>query len=650
MRPGKSFAAGMAGALLVLSVFVGSGQPLATHPAASGFALAATPQSVHFTASGDFASNSNTTAVLNQIASNGSDLHVALGDLSYNATAPEQAWCDFVTPKVGAGFPFELVSGNHESNGENGNINNFSACLPNQLPGATGTYGRQYYVDVPQNQPLVRFIMISPGLTFPDGAWSYTAGSPRYQWTAAAIDGARASGVPWVVVGMHKPCLSVGIYSCESGADLANLLANKHVDLVLSGHEHLYARSKQLALGGSCPALVPGSYNASCVSDSDNALSKGAGTVFAIAGTGGQALRDVSTADPEAPYFAAYSGLNLNPANGNLDVHATPDSLSARFMPVSGGTFTDAFTITAGGPAPNQPPAAAFTPACTGSSCTFDASASTDSDGSITGYAWNFGDGSTAAGVNAGHTYAASGSYPVTLTVTDNGGAAGTATHSAVVTDPAGSTTLARDTFTRNVTNGLGAAEVGGAWTTTGSASQYSVNGAGRIRFAQAGVTNNASLAGVSAGSTDLTLSLAADKVATGSGTYLVVYGRRIVGVGSYQAKIVLRAGGSVTLALTRSTGSETVISPAIVVPGLAIAAGEQLTVRLQTVGLNPTVVQAKVWKAGTVEPAAWQRSVSDSTAALQMAGGIGVSIYVSSSSTNAPVVVSLDDVSAITP
>jgi hypothetical protein len=72
--------------------------------------------------------------------------------------------------------------------------------------------------------------------------------------------------------------------------------------------------------------------------------------------------------------------------------------------------------------------------------------------------------------------------------------------------------------------------------------------------------------------------------------------------------------------------------------------------VRLQTVGLNPTVVQAKVWKAGTVEPAAWQRSVSDSTAALQMAGGIGVSIYVSSSSTNAPVVVSLDDVSAITP
>ena len=48
-----------------------------------------------------------------------------------------------VTAGIGAGFPFELLSGNHESNGENGNINDFSACLPNQLPGLVGTYGRQ---------------------------------------------------------------------------------------------------------------------------------------------------------------------------------------------------------------------------------------------------------------------------------------------------------------------------------------------------------------------------------------------------------------------------------------------------------------------------------------------------------------------------
>jgi hypothetical protein len=176
------------------------------------------PDRVEFTAVGDFSSSSQAAAVMTAIKDSGSDLTMALGDLSYGATGQEQAWCDFVTGRVGTGYPFELLSGNHESNGQNGNINDFSACLPNQLPGVVGTYGRQYYVDVPQSSPLVRFIQISPALPFPDTTtWSYTAGSPRYNWTAAAIDGARAADVPWVVVGMHKPCLTIGVYTCGAG-------------------------------------------------------------------------------------------------------------------------------------------------------------------------------------------------------------------------------------------------------------------------------------------------------------------------------------------------------------------------------------------------------------------------------------------------
>lgn len=52
----------------------------------------------------------------------------------------------------------------------------------------------------------------------------------------------------------------------------------------------------------------------------------------------------------------------------------------------------------------------------------FDASASHDDDGGIVGYAWDFGDGSTASGINVRHSFRASGSYPVKLTVTDNMG------------------------------------------------------------------------------------------------------------------------------------------------------------------------------------------------------------------------------------
>ncbi|HSB15924.1 MAG TPA: glycoside hydrolase family 44 protein [Bryobacteraceae bacterium] len=53
----------------------------------------------------------------------------------------------------------------------------------------------------------------------------------------------------------------------------------------------------------------------------------------------------------------------------------------------------------------------------------FDGDGSSDSDGTIASYAWNFGDGATGSGVTVSHTYNAAGTYTATLTVTDNQGA-----------------------------------------------------------------------------------------------------------------------------------------------------------------------------------------------------------------------------------
>ena len=65
----------------------------------------------------------------------------------------------------------------------------------------------------------------------------------------------------------------------------------------------------------------------------------------------------------------------------------------------------------------------------------FDGSGSTDSDGTISSYAWIFGDGATGSGVSITHSYTAVGNYTVKLTVTDNGGLKDSDTTYALITD-----------------------------------------------------------------------------------------------------------------------------------------------------------------------------------------------------------------------
>ncbi len=89
------------------------------------------------------------------------------------------------------------------------------------------------------------------------------------------------------------------------------------------------------------------------------------------------------------------------------------------------------WNVSGGGGTPNTPPTASFSSSCTDLACTFT-DGSTDPDGTIASRSWTFGDGSSATAQNPTHSYAAAGSYTVSLTVADNAGA--TATTSSVVT------------------------------------------------------------------------------------------------------------------------------------------------------------------------------------------------------------------------
>lgn len=86
--------------------------------------------------------------------------------------------------------------------------------------------------------------------------------------------------------------------------------------------------------------------------------------------------------------------------------------------------FAPALVAGSGGSGPtNSPPTAAFTYVCSGLTCDFDGTGSSDTDGTISSYAWDFGDGGTSSGATASHSYAAEGTYTVTLSVTDDDGA-----------------------------------------------------------------------------------------------------------------------------------------------------------------------------------------------------------------------------------
>ena len=129
-------------------------------------------------------------------------------------------------------------------------------------------------------------------------------------------------------------------------------------------------------------------------------------TGFEILGAGG----GTGTSDPRSAQLVV-SHTGSNPAvNADLMGEATTDG--------SG----------------NNAPTAAFTFTTTGLQASFT-DGSSDSDGTIAGWDWDFGDGNTSTGQNPDVTYAANGTYTVTLTVTDDMGATGSTSQQVTVSD-----------------------------------------------------------------------------------------------------------------------------------------------------------------------------------------------------------------------
>jgi uncharacterized membrane protein len=106
--------------------------------------------------------------------------------------------------------------------------------------------------------------------------------------------------------------------------------------------------------------------------------------------------------------------------NGDITGTGTLNGVASGFLLTTNGT------IPVPPPGDNQSPVAAASPdgisVKVRVTVKFDSSSSYDPDGTITGYSWDFMDGKFSTEANPSHKFTKAGTYPVTLTVTDDGG------------------------------------------------------------------------------------------------------------------------------------------------------------------------------------------------------------------------------------
>lgn len=267
-------------------------------------------------------------------------------------------------------------------------------------------------------------------------------------------------------------------------------------------------------------------------------------------------------------------------------------------------------------------PVAYFTPSVSGLSLQVDGTGSSASDGASLTYEWDWGDGTShGVGQTAGHVYAASGDYLVTLTVTDDIGSTDTESQPVTVT---AETFTASDSFTRVVSSGWGAADSGGVWTpSSGSASVVSVvGGAGRFDLAPS-ATREMVLQGTSALDSISTMTYTLTSPPAAGASYDGL-GFRRTSAGSYQALAWHRNDGGTWLLLRRGG----TLLASLPLAGATWNAGSSFHLAAQVTGSSPSTLRMKIWPEGTVEPSSWQLTTTDSTAEFQVPGSPSIYHY----------------------
>ncbi len=354
------------------------------------------------------------------------DLILMLGDNAYNSGTDSETTNAVFKPYIDIlrNTPLYSTRGNHEADA-NVYYNAFTFPTAGEAGGvASGT--EAYYSF---NFGDVHFVCLdSYGSTM-------TAGSPQYQWLERDL---AANTKKWVIAFWHHPPYSItnGHNSdSESGMKLLRenavpILERYGVDLQLGGHNHSYNRSYYInGHYGTSSTWNAATHRKQAGDGKVTPYNKdqAQGAVYVMSGSAGKVGYSIDTHPANVSHLYEL---------GSFVIDVKGDRLTGRFLSPNGST-RDEFTIIKSG-VTNQTPVANFAFAATQLNVQFTDSSS-DSDGAVVSWLWNFGDGSSATSQHPSHAYAQAGTYNVQLTVTDNQGASHSVTKAVTVT--AGSNT-----------------------------------------------------------------------------------------------------------------------------------------------------------------------------------------------------------------
>jgi PKD repeat protein len=322
-----------------------------------------------------------------------SDVHFALGlgDLVYESGAAADFDPKLFTPykDMLPRMTFWPTLGNHDASTSNGAPFYDAFYLPTTTggPGHPSNTERYYSFDY----GMVHFVCLDSesSSSSPSGA--------MWQWAEDDLIAAQDSR--WRIVFMHHPVYSHGTHDSDAESELRTLRQNlvplfdaQLVDLVLVGHSHNYERS-YLVRASAIVQTNPSDYT-----------NPPEGAVYVVSGCAGK----TGSGDLDHPLMA----IGIGNVAGFSYVDVTPNEIRGFFVDQD-GTTRDGFSITKNDT--TAPPVACFTAERTNyTHIAFDARCSI---GDVSGWIWDFGDGTGGLGEQTGHLYPAPGRYTVSLLV-----------------------------------------------------------------------------------------------------------------------------------------------------------------------------------------------------------------------------------------